>query len=82
MLRLLITMEIKIRFNTEKDKIDGRLPAWRLIINNQEHLAEDVKILTKSWTTCDEVKPGLLKWHLSCEGTPEWSPDQKTCTIR
>ncbi len=74
-------MDIKIRFNTDKDKVDKSLFPWRVIINNVEFLAEKVTIQTKSWTTLDEVSPGILKWHITCAGDVQWDDQQKECTI-
>lgn len=74
-------MEIKIRFNTEKDKSDPTTPAWRVLIEGVEHLAEMVKINTRSWTSVDEISPGKIKWHISCNGSPNWDEQHKVCTI-
>lgn len=75
-------MEIKIRFNTDKDKVDASMPAWRVLVDGQEHLANKVNIQTDSWTTYDEVRPGFFKWHITCAGEIFWDEDQKECTIR
>ncbi len=74
-------MIVKIRFNTNKDKVDGSLPAWRVLIDGEEHLAENVVINVKTWTTFDEVSPGLMKWHITCDGRPEWDENGKQCVI-
>ncbi len=74
-------MIIKVRFNTNKDKVDGNLPAWRVLIDGEEHLAESVVINTKTWTTLDEISPSLLKWHITCDGLPEWDESGKKCVI-
>lgn len=74
--------EIKIRYNTEKDKTDSRLPAWRVLISGVEHLAEAVEIAVPCWTTQDEISPGLIKWHISCVGTLVWSgANGRNCRI-
>lgn len=75
-------MDIKIRFNTDKDKFDASLPPWRVLINGKEYLSEQVIIETKSWTTQDLIEENKIKWHLSCAGTPHWSADRKICTIK
>lgn len=74
-----MNQEIKIRFNTEKDKTDSSLPAWRVIILGVEHLAESIRINVPSWSTQDEIAPGIMKWHITCSGIPVWN--DKNCTI-
>lgn len=74
-------MRIMIRFNTDKEKTDATLPPWRVIIDGVEHLAESVSIETRSWTTLDEIAPGKMKWHITCDGTPRWDEDKKACVI-
>lgn len=74
-------MEIKIRFNTDKEKINFNLPPWRVLINGVEHLAESVVIETKCWTTQDLIEENKLKWHLTCNGEASWSEDRKVCKI-
>lgn len=75
-------MDIKIRYNTDKDKINSELPPWRVLINGVEHLAEQVICETRTWTTHDMVEQNKLKWHLSCEGIAYWDADHKICTIK
>jgi hypothetical protein len=76
-------MLIKIRFNTDTLKIaDSGLPEWRVIIDNVEHLARHVRSEVPMWTTMDEVSPGVLKWHMTAEGNPEWSDDGMSVTIK
>lgn len=65
--------EIKIRYNTEKDKTDASLPAWRVLINGIEHLATEVELKVVSKTTEDILPSGILKWHISCVGKAEWN---------
>ncbi len=74
-------MDIKIRFNTEKEKSNPNLPAWRVIINGVEHLAENIQLKAECWTSMDEISPGKFKWHISCKGIPQWDKDKKICTI-
>ncbi len=76
-----MTVEVKIRFNTDKDKLDSRLSPWRILVNGTEHLADSVQINTTSKTTLDEISPGKLKWHISCFGRVVWDQDKKKCTI-
>ncbi|MBX9766698.1 MAG: hypothetical protein K2X47_05450 [Bdellovibrionales bacterium] len=75
-------MKIKIRYNTDKDKSDSSLPPWRVLINGEEHLAQRVLLETRSWTTLDEVEPGRLKWHISCDGVVDWNAQNGECIIR
>jgi len=74
-----MNQEIKIRYNTEKDKTDPNLPAWRVLVDGVEKLAESVEIKTFCWTTQDEISPGVIKWHISCSGAVSW--DGKICKI-
>lgn len=74
-------MQIKIRFNTNKDKVDHSLPAWRVIVDGVENFAEKVSIRTETWTSQDEVAPGVLKWHISCTGIVRWNAAHTECTI-
>ncbi len=75
-------MDIKLRFNTDKDKIDASLPAWRVLIDGVEHLAEQVFFETPSQTTQDLIEENKIKWHLSTQGVPHWDADKKICTIK
>jgi len=70
---------IKIRFNTEKEKTDPNLPAWRVLVNGQEKLATSVEIRVPSITTMDHLPAGQVKWHISCEGFATWQ--DQTCII-
>lgn len=75
-------MLIKIRFNTEKEKINNELPPWRVLIDGKEHLAHEVKLYVDSWTSIDEIAPGKIKWHISYEGKPTWNKTKTVCEIR
>lgn len=74
-----MNQDIKVRYNTEKDKTDPTLPAWRVLIEGVEHLAESVEFTTPGWTSQDEISPGLIKWHISCRGKVVWNG--KNCRI-
>lgn len=63
---------IQIRFNTEKEKVSGELPAWRVLVDGVEHLAKNVRVEVPMWTTEDILPTGQRKWHLSCEGELHW----------
>lgn len=75
-----MSQNIKVRYNTEKDKTDASLPAWRVLVEGVEQLAEKVQIEVPCWTTQDEISPGLIKWHISCVGNPVWN--DKICIIK
>lgn len=72
--------KIQIRFNTEKERIDNRVPAWRVLVDGQEHLAENVRVEVPMWTSEDLLPTGQKKWHLSCEGEVHW--EDRSCIIR
>ena len=74
-------MEIKIRFNTEKDKIDQELPPWRVLENGTEKLANSVEIRTASRTTFDKLPDGREKWHITCRGRAVWDESGLNCEI-
>jgi hypothetical protein len=73
---------IKIRFNTEKEKVSKDLPAWRVVIDGVEHLAHHVRIEVPMETSEDTLPTGQLKWHLSCKGRVHWEGGDKVCVIR
>ena len=74
-------MDIKIRFNTDKEKIDNSLKPWRVIVDGAEYLADNVVIQTESWTTLDEISPGKFKWHISTVGKIVWNSAKTECKI-
>ena len=71
--------EIKIRYNTEKDKSDHSLPAWRVLVDGVEFLATEVDIQVASKTTEDVLSAEITKWHISCFGHLIWN--DKRCKI-
>lgn len=54
--------KLLIRFNTENK---GKL-FWRVIIEEQEHLADEILLQVPSHTSQDEIEPGRVKFHISC----------------
>src|SRR5689334_24185421 len=38
---------------TEKEKVNGELPPWRVLVDGVEHLASSVHIEVPTWTTED-----------------------------
>ena len=75
-------MKIQLRFNTEKEKTDSSLPAWRVLIDGVERLAEQVYFETPCWTTQDLIAENKMKWHLTSDGVPHWDATGKVCTIK
>jgi hypothetical protein len=73
--------QIQIRFNTDKERVNGSLPAWRVLVDGVEHLATNVRVEVPMWTSEDILPTGQRKWHLSCEGTPDFQPSGD-CVIR
>jgi hypothetical protein len=72
--------QIQIRFNTDKEKIDAKLPPWRVLVDGVEHLADSVRIEVPTRTTEDILPTGQKKWHISCEGELHW--DSREAVIR
>lgn len=71
--------KIKIRYNT--DVCDNFL-YWRVIINEKEHLASDIKINVPSYSTNDFVENVGIKHHISCESDNiVWDEETKVVTI-
>ena len=58
-------MEVKIRFNTDHHAITNP-KKWRLIIDGQEKLVDEINILGKCHTTSDDMEKVGLKHHISC----------------
>ena len=61
---------IKIRYNTaviisEDDEIPTLY--WRVLVDGVEHLASDIKINVKSYSTKDIIEGVGLKHHITCE---------------
>lgn len=74
--------QIQIRFNTDKERFNADAPAWRVLIDGQEHLARNVRVEVPMWTTEDVLPTGQRKWHLSCEGEAHWDAPQGCCVIK
>ncbi len=73
---------IQIRFNTDKERLNSELPAWRVLIDGVEHLARDVRVEVPMWTSEDILPSGQRKWHLSCVGEVHWDSPNGGCVIR
>lgn len=62
-------MKVQIRYNTNFPKTSTK--KWRVIIDNIQHLVDDVRIETPTWTsedvvTGDDGNP-IVKYHISTE---------------
>lgn len=53
---------LQIRYNTENT---GSL-FWRIIIDGEEHLADEISIEVPSHTSKDVLPDGRVKFHISC----------------
>jgi hypothetical protein len=71
-------MKIQLRFNTDKLRDDSLLP-WRVIVDGKQQLAEEVHLCVEAHTSVDEIAPGVLKWHVTCEGVAVW--DGAVCKV-
>lgn len=60
---------IQIRFNTEYREGASTVFKWRVLVDGSEEGAREVKIKVPSWTTTDLLETGIVKHHISCEGT-------------
>lgn len=73
--------DFKIRFNTEHNGSDFK---WRVLIDNTEHVAKNIKINCPCSTTEDNViskEVNVIKHHISCQ-SKNWSwSDDKILTI-
>lgn len=61
--------EILIRFNT---RFADSQKYWRIFVNGQEHLAEDLIIYTSPVYTRETMVNGFPKWNIACRGRIEW----------
>lgn len=76
-------MLIKIRFNTDTLKFpDQGLSEWRILYGGNQYFARHVHLDVPSWSTQDEVEPGVIKFHLTCEGEAEWNESKDVVKIR
>ena len=69
---------IQIRFNTKFAESPGSRLKWRVLVNGAEHLASHVKVCVPCETTEDVIEEGVVKWHLTCQGSAVWSGDAIT----
>jgi len=61
-------MHIQMRFNT---KANGSPLVWRVIVDGQEYLAEDVEINGKCYGE-KSIVDGEIKYNVACDGTINW----------
>ena len=58
-------MEVRIRFNTNYDSIFNT-KKWRLIIDGDEKLVDEIQIIGKCFTTSEIMEEVGLKHHIGC----------------
>ena len=61
-------LKVKIRYNTLSD---GKSNRWRVLVNDEEHLADDIIMNVPSYTSEDVVwdsvrNDTVTKYHISC----------------
>lgn len=72
-------MNIKIRYNTA---VSDDFLYWRILIDNVEHLASNVKINVPAYTTKDFIEGVGMKHHITCESNSiVWDEENKIVTI-
>ena len=54
---------LRIRYNTENT---GTL-FWRVVVDNEEILADTITINVPTYTTQDTLPDGRIKFHISCK---------------
>jgi hypothetical protein len=64
-------MDVKIRFNTDYSA-DKSPYKWRIIIDDVQHLVDEVEMKLPTYTTGDLVQNQngtgmIMKWHISCK---------------
>jgi len=62
-------MDVKIRFNTDYSA-DKSPHKWRIIIDDVQHLVDEIEMNCKSFTSEDLVNvqgKDVVKWHISCK---------------
>jgi len=63
--------DVKIRFNTNFPKTSNK--KWRVLVDGQQHLVDEIEILCPSNTSQDIVKgddgQDVEKYHISCKPT-------------
>lgn len=70
---------VSIRYNTKATEEDTL--HWRVLIDGVEHLASEVEVNTKLWTTKDWIDGVGYKYHITCESDSIIWNDTK-CIIR
>lgn len=76
-----MSQEIQIRFNTDKERVNEQLPAWRVLVDGVEKLAREIRVEVPMWTSQDQLPDGRIKWHLSCRGYAVWDEADGLCHI-
>jgi hypothetical protein len=70
--------QVLVRFNTKFEEASDKKLKWRVLIDDQEHLASKVKIFVVSETTENVIADGQTKWHLSAFGNVSWKGSEVT----
>lgn len=58
--------EVLIRFNTHHDVNNPHSKEWRVIINGEEKLCNEIDIQCSSKTSKNFIKGVGFKWHIQC----------------
>lgn len=69
---------IQIRFNT---KANGSLLVWRVIVNGQEYLAEQIEIIGTCYGE-QSIVDGNNKYNIACDGTISWIDNKAIITTK
>lgn len=70
---------VKIRYNTT---VSDNFLFWRVLIQEIEYLASDIKINVPTYTTKDFIDGVGMKHHITCEANDiVWNEENKTVTI-
>ena len=59
--------KIDIRFNTAYP--ERSLYEWRLLIDGEEKLVNNIRCEVPTWTTSTFIEGHGMKWHMSCEAS-------------
>lgn len=67
---------IQIRFNT---KANGSPMVWRVIIDEEEHLAEEIEIIGRCYGESSIVNQER-KYNIACDGNVMWDNNKAIIT--
>ena len=60
-------MTMQIRFNTNYPEKSPH--KWRLLIDGEQTLVDEVYIMVPSWTTTDKLSTGEVKHHITVKAS-------------